>query len=261
MISNIISMNKLEVSSRWNADFFIDSNSKLVKSKNYRINKIGDLVEERREFLLPTDYIDRFFNYIGLENISQNNRSLVGFEPKLGAEIKSRCKIFRKGDILYGRLRPTLNKVLLINDELSEGICSTEIFVLVPNQELIDPDYLSEIFISKLVLDRVGNITAGAALPRMQIKDFLTLEVPVLPLEKQRLIASNALKIRKKAQQLLLTANNTLSELPNAFVDGVELGKKSIDIPQYNSIAKKFINPLPKGDFFVKRGRKAKSYI
>jgi len=257
MIANTVSIAKLEASSRWNAEFFIDIDSKLVKSKNYNINKIGDLVEERKEFLLPADYIDRLFNYIGLENISQNNRSLVGFEPKLGSEIKSRCKIFRKGDILYGRLRPTLNKVLLINDELSEGICSTEIFVLVPNDDLIDSDYLSEILISKLVLDRVGSITAGAALPRMQIKDFLNLEVPVLPLEQQKMIASNALKIRTEAEQLLSKANNTLSELPNAFVDGVELGKNSIDILQSNSAVKKIINPLPKGDFFVNRGRKA----
>lgn len=256
MIFNSVSIEKLEESNRWNAEFFIGIDNKIVKSENYNVKKIGALVEERKEFLLPSDYSDQIFNYIGLENISQNNRSLVGFEPKIGSEIKSRCKIFREGDILYGRLRPALNKVLLINDEISEGICSTEIFVLVPNDDLIDSNYLSEILISKLVLDRVGSITAGAALPRMQIKDFLDLEVPVLPFKQQKMISSNALRIRMKAEYLLSQANTTLSELPNAFVEGVELGKNSIDIPKSNSTVKKIKNPLPKGNFIVKRKRK-----
>jgi Type I restriction modification DNA specificity domain len=252
MITNTVSIEQIKASSRWNAEFFIDVDHKLLKSVNYEVKKIGELVEERKEFLLPADYSNQLFNYIGLENISQNNRSLVSFEPKLGSEVKSRCKIYREGDILYGRLRPNLNKVLLINNEPSEGICSTEIFVLVPNRDLIDPDYLSEILISRIVLDRVGNITAGSALPRMQIKDFLDLEVPVLPLKQQKMIAGNALKLRMEAEQMLSKANNILSMLPNSFVEGVELGKKSINIPKSNSAMKRFGNPLPRGEFSVR---------
>jgi Type I restriction modification DNA specificity domain len=252
MITNIISIEQMHTSSRWNAEFFIDVDNKLLKSINYEIKKIGDLVEERKEFLLPADYSNQLFNYIGLENISQNNRSLISFEPKLGSEVKSRCKIYREGDILYGRLRPNLNKVLLINNEPFEGICSTEIFVLVPNLDLIDPDYLSEILISRIVLDRVGNITAGSALPRVQIKDFFALEVPVLPLKQQKMIAENALKLRMEAEQMLAKANNILSMLPNSFVEGVELGKKYIEISESNSTMKIFENPLPQGEFSVR---------
>lgn len=257
MILNTVTIERLESSNRWNAEFFIDIDNKIEHSKNYNVKKLSELVKERKEFLLPNDYSDRYFNYIGLENISQNTRSLVGFSPKLGSNIKSRCKVFREGDILYGRLRPTLNKTLLITDQVAEGICSTEIFVLTPNTELIEPNYLVEILISKLVLDRVGSITAGAALPRMQIKDFLNLDIPVLPLAQQKALAKSALKARKVAEEKLLLAHHTFSQLPNAFIDSIESGGESISLTAANTISENFENPLPQGDFLAKRGKKA----
>src|SRR6185437_6336139 len=98
----------------------------------YPLVPLKDLVEERREFLDPQRYPDHLFHYLSLEHIMPVTGDLVdGYEPKKGQAILSRCKVFRCGDILYGRLRPSLNKVFVVDGTISEGICSGEFYVLI----------------------------------------------------------------------------------------------------------------------------------
>lgn len=73
--------------------------------------------------------------YIGLENLEKNTGQLTGEIFHEYSSIKSTKAKFKKGDILYGKLRPNLNKVHLSE---YDGICSTDILVLRPiNKEIL----------------------------------------------------------------------------------------------------------------------------
>jgi len=61
--------------------------------------------------------------YVGMEHIGSGSGRL-NIEPTPSA-VKSATFHFDKGHVLYGRLRPYLNKVLVSD---FEGHCSTEIF-------------------------------------------------------------------------------------------------------------------------------------
>ena len=65
--------------------------------------------------------------YVGLDNIESKSGTLVGEVNTDYSEIKSAKPRFKKGDILYGKLRPNLNKVYLAT---FDGVCLTDIFVL-----------------------------------------------------------------------------------------------------------------------------------
>ena len=67
---------------------------------------------------------DETYNYVGLENIQRDTGQLVDFEPQIGSEIKSNKVFFKKGMVLYGKLRPYLNKVHVAE---FDGIATTEI--------------------------------------------------------------------------------------------------------------------------------------
>ena len=54
--------------------------------------------------------------------------------------IKSTKRIFAKGDVLFGKLRPALNKVAYAN---CDGICSTDIIVLRAKDKNIMPEFYS----------------------------------------------------------------------------------------------------------------------
>lgn len=59
---------------------------------------------------------------LDLEDIEKNSGKLL--QKKYGTKTTSNKSCFRKGDVLYGKLRPYLNKVLIADED---GCCSTEI--------------------------------------------------------------------------------------------------------------------------------------
>ena len=65
--------------------------------------------------------------YVGMEDIESGTGRHLGAKTPLA--VKSLTFGFRPEQVLYGRLRPYLNKVLLPD---FEGHCSTEIFPLQP---------------------------------------------------------------------------------------------------------------------------------
>lgn len=74
--------------------------------------------------------------YLGLEHVEAHTTKIL--EGGSAAEMKSSSPRFRKGDVLYSRLRPYLNKVCTPD---FDGLCSGEFLVLRPEAG-IDPDFL-----------------------------------------------------------------------------------------------------------------------
>ena len=127
-------------------------------------------------------------NYVGLENISQNSGQLLGNIVKDNpGEIKSLKNIFRPGDILYGKLRPNLNKVWLSE---REGICSTDIFVIRPGDKNVLPALYAYFFRHTHFNEAVWQHRTGAQLPRIGWKPFSNLKIPFPPLEVQRALVA-----------------------------------------------------------------------
>ena len=83
------------------------------------VDRIVDIVNPNEE--------DGFVHFVGLENIESQTGVLLGDTQSDFSIIESNKNVFRRGDILYGKLRPNLNKVHLAN---IDGICSTDILVL-----------------------------------------------------------------------------------------------------------------------------------
>ncbi len=169
-------------SERWDPLSFFSS--KTLPEPIYELKPLSCFFVERKSSLEPQKYLTTRFNYIGLENIESNTGFLLDFSPKYGEEVKSRSKVYRHGDVLYGRLRPTLNKFYMVDSCLQEGICSPEFFVLMPKND-VAPFYAAFILSSPWVKARVENLVGGSTLPRLNIKDFMGIEVPCPPDEIQ----------------------------------------------------------------------------
>nr|WP_315153477.1 restriction endonuclease subunit S [uncultured Flavobacterium sp.] len=120
--------------------------------------------------------------YIGLEHIEKHAgrlKSTVGIEKITTVKNK-----FSIGDILYGKLRPNLNKVYLSKEE---GVCSTDILVLKLAENCLGK-YLHQIMISRPFVNEMSENTSGVNLPRVSTKFIMNYEVPLPPLEEQHLI-------------------------------------------------------------------------
>lgn len=119
--------------------------------------------------------------YIGLEHIESHTGRLLRDVDDVteGADILSIKTVFRKGDILYGKLRPNLNKVHLAEQD---GICSTDIWALRASGELI-PEFALHYLRSPAVYARATQLAVGGNLPRLSADSFdrIPFLLPTLP--------------------------------------------------------------------------------
>jgi len=124
----------------------------------------------------------------GLEHIeSGTGKLLTSTEDGNGeiGEIESSSSHFRPGDILFGKLRPYLAKVLKPD---FEGRCSTELIVLRCGGN-IDPQNLSYQLLSSGFISWINSMTYGTKMPRANAEQIVNTKVPLAPLPEQHAIA------------------------------------------------------------------------
>ena len=143
--------------------------------------RLGDVASIRREKEKPSD--DDRRPYVGLEHIASGG-ILNGY-----AEARSAISdktIFRKGDTLFGKLRPNLRKVVRIK---FDGGCSTDILALFP-RSLVDGSLLSHILRSDQLHSHAMRGIAGTKMPRTSWPHLQTFRFGIPPLHEQRAIAA-----------------------------------------------------------------------
>ena len=109
--------------------------------------------------------------YVGLENITSEYGEFVEAIEKQSI---SSASIFKKGDVLFPKLRPYLNKVFYAS---FDGICSTEFYVLKSN--IVSAEYLAIFLRSSLVVNQTKHLMTGNTLPRLQTDDVKGLLIPI----------------------------------------------------------------------------------
>lgn len=159
---------------------------------------LGEVVESSTAKVEPGEDDDA--PYLSLEHIESNSTRIVG--RGRGADVKSTKNVFRAGDVLYGKLRPYLNKVCRPD---FGGICSTDILVLRPS-EALDPGFLFRVLTSSQFVAHAMANSNGINLPRTSFTALSEFELGLPPLPEQRRIVDKieALQVRsRKAREAL----------------------------------------------------------
>lgn len=94
---------------------------------------------------------------------------------------------FSAGTVLYSKLRPYLNKVVVAD---MDGYATTELVPLRCNPEKVYAPYLAHYLRSPEFLSFANTIVAGAKMPRMVMSEFWRYEIPLPPVPEQRRIAA-----------------------------------------------------------------------
>lgn len=120
--------------------------------------------------------------FVGMDHIESQSMRLLGTVP--AATMRSAAVRFEPGDVLYGRLRPYLNKV---HRTESRGLGSAEFLVLTP-APAVDADYLSLVLNSGSFVRFASRLNTGDR-PRVTFDQIGGYPVPLPPLKEQRRIA------------------------------------------------------------------------
>lgn len=108
---------------------------------------------------------------------------ILGTVP--AAQMKSSAVRFHPGDVLYGRLRPYLNKVVRPS---FDGLCSAE-FIVLPETERVAGKYLQHLLNSAAFVNFASHLNAGDR-PRVDFDQIAGFEIPLRPIEEQHRIVA-----------------------------------------------------------------------
>ncbi|MBE5188036.1 restriction endonuclease subunit S [Vibrio parahaemolyticus] len=117
-----------------------------------------------------------------LEDIERDSSRLLKRSSFAERAPKSSKNAFLKGDVLYGKLRPYLNKMLIAPED---GICTTEIVPLKVPSELFENRFLFYWLKGKQFSDYVNAVSYGVNMPRLGTKDGKKAPMVVAPLAEQ----------------------------------------------------------------------------
>lgn len=156
-----------------------------------RLEEIVDFIRDIKKEAGPEQYI-------GLASIESNTGELVANIVEPG---KGQCLIFQNGDVLYGRLRPYLNKVWSAD---KDGVCSTEFHVLriKSSVSLVHSDYLAAALRSSLIVAQTKHMMTGNTHPRLANDDVGDLLVPIPDEITQMKIVTEIQRCRNEARCL-----------------------------------------------------------
>jgi type I restriction enzyme S subunit len=161
---------------------------------------LGHLVRPAGSQIEPRLTPDADFTYLGLEDIEAGSGRILDLRPTPGREMASAKSRFQKGDLLYGRLRPYLQKVVIAP---TDGIAATELVVLRPDAgQVFDIDYLQAVLLGPDHLEQVSRLMSGARMPRVRVDQLLNLPIALPPLETQHRFARALTVLRHRIHDL-----------------------------------------------------------
>ena len=144
----------------------IEVSSKSVVGDSFWLLNL-DMVEQQ-----TGNVID--YNYVGKDAL---NGSIIQFDT---------------GCVLYSKLRPNLNKVVIPNQD---GFATSEMLPLRPNTKMLTREYLTAFLRSDSFVTWAVSKTAGAKMPRLGSKELLGKEIPLPSISEQTRIAEQFDKI------------------------------------------------------------------
>ena len=142
---------------------------------------LGTITQPRGLKIKPSEMRDSPF--IGLENVEAHTMRLLSVGRT--NDVKSSGSYFRQGDVLYGRLRPYLNKVYMPN---FIGLASGE-FIVFPSQSFLDNAYL-KYFLNQVEFASFASRLNTGDRPRVDFSQLAEYPLPLPPLPEQHRIVA-----------------------------------------------------------------------
>lgn len=194
-------------------------NGTLVKNDESLSPLIVPIIKEDKPYELPNNWVWTYLKDISdygknkkkngkdikddewlleLEDIEKDTGRIIKKVLQKERKAVSDKNIFKENDVLYGKLRPYLNKCVIAHES---GYCSTEIEPIT----LIDcvlPEYLHIVMTSKYFLNYVNSCSYGAKMPRLGTKDGQNAMIPLPPLEEQKRIIEKIESLFELIEQL-----------------------------------------------------------
>ena len=122
---------------------------------------------------------------LNLDMVESNSGRVIDYLFVEPSEIGTSTVVFDKKNVLYSKLRPYLNKVVLPQ---CSGYATSEMLPLRPNTAIITRKYLTYFLRSPGFVSYISEKTSGAKMPRANTSDLKSVEIECPSLDEQNRI-------------------------------------------------------------------------
>ncbi|MBU4300370.1 restriction endonuclease subunit S, partial [archaeon] len=178
-------------------------------SKKFPIVKLNDVALIERNSI-TSDKIKKGDKYVGLEHLESESGRIIKIISVSAGDLKSNKFSFDEDCVLYGKLRPYLNKIALPD---FEGICSTDIVPIRPIKEKSNKYFIAYILKQPYYIQLATDRSVGANLPRVSPRELELFEIISPPIELQQKFAS----IVEKVEAMRASQKSSKQEIENLF--------------------------------------------
>ena len=164
---------------------------------------LGDVAVEHKETCKGSK---DGYPIVGLEHLIPEEITLTAWD---GGSENTFSKMFRKGNVLFGRRRAYLKKAAVAP---FDGICSGDITVIEAKTDRILPELLPFIIQNDDLFDFAVGKSAGSLSPRVKWEHLKNYEFELPDMDKQKELAELlwAMDNTKKSYQKLIAATDEL---------------------------------------------------
>ena len=148
---------------------------------HWRVVRLGEVAALSTKAVEPANAGEK--RYIGLEHIEPGDIRIRHWGK--ANDVRSLKTTFQQGDVLYGKLRPYLDKAVLAE---WDGICSTDILV-IKAQNGLSPEFLAYLLHTFRFIEYTVSTTTGVNHPRTSWKALQKFSISLPPLSEQHEIA------------------------------------------------------------------------
>lgn len=154
--------------------------------------------------------IDGKFWLLNLDKVEAQTGNILSVDYYEYDEIGNSVVSFDSSNVLYSKLRPYLNKVVVPTEI---GFATSELVPLQPVITLLERQYLAYMLRSKQFVDFINSKVSGAKMPRVDMTVFRNFTVPIPPLPLQQAFAEKVEAIERQKELI----NQSLREVQTLF--------------------------------------------
>ena len=142
----------------------------------------------------------RYINlpHVGGDNIERDTGRIISPKIVRDSDIRSAKFYFTKDHILYCKIRPYLNKVAFPQ---FEGVCSADIYPLLPNKKLVTPFFLMALLRSEAFLSYARIHSERLRMPKLNREQLGGYEIILPPIRMQELFECYIKELLARRQQ------------------------------------------------------------
>lgn len=145
--------------------------------------RLGDIAPVKQGIVPDSDQ----YWLLNLDAVESNTGNVLEYVYVDYSQIGASTVSFNQQNVLYSKLRPYLNKVVLPD---RAGYATSEMLPLMPDEKVITREYLTFFLRSPHFVEYINGKTSGAKMPRANTADLKAVEIECPPINEQTRIVS-----------------------------------------------------------------------